>query len=103
MGFTLNLVVAGPMSLADVPLLEAKNHGILLSVNPFPMPNATLSTDTSCFEMDALLSQLTQTKQLCVLVKTEFAFPTELYLVSFFPFLFGFLGNIQSCKTPRGC
>ena len=103
MGLTLNLVVAGPMSLAAVELLEVKNHHIHLSVSPFPVPSATLSTDAPCFEMDAFPSQLMQTKQLDMLVKTEFASPTKLYLVSFFPFLFSFLGNIQSCKTPREC
>lgn len=35
--------------------------------------------------------------------RTEFAFLTKLHLVAFFPFSFGFLQDIRSCKTPRGC
>lgn len=69
MRLTVKLAVAGPMSLADVELLEAKDHGIHLSVSPFPMPSARLSTNAPCFEINAFLSQVTQTKHLRVLDK----------------------------------
>lgn len=100
-GFTLNLVVAEPMSLADVELLEAKTHGIHLSVSPFPVPNATHSTNVPCFEMDAFLSQVIQTKQLCVLGKNWICITQRIISCVFPSFSFWLPGKYPKLQNSK--